>query len=265
MPEIGATLREARMRAKIDINEVETRTKIRAKYLRAMENEEWDLLPGEVYIRSFLRTYGEFLGLDPRQLVDDFRRQYENPSDHEPPPIAPPSRERQRQRDRQRQQRNRPRRGVPSWAIIGLVLVVVIAVLVVVGTRNNSSRHDTSPQATATHHTHRRHASKKKHKATHKAAPPTSVTLSMVPTGAVYVCLVNGAGKVLIPGTIYNTGDTIPSQTARKLLLTLGNASVTIKANGQTVPISASSGAIGLRFTPTGHSALSSSQQPTCT
>ena len=69
------------MRAKIDINEVETRTKIRAKYLRALENEEWDLLPGEIYVKSFLRTYGEYLGLDTRQLVDDFRRQYE------PPPI----------------------------------------------------------------------------------------------------------------------------------------------------------------------------------
>ena len=67
------------MRAKIDINEVETRTKIRAKYLRAIENEEWDLLPGEVYVKSFLRTYGEYLGLDTRQLIDDFRRRYERP------------------------------------------------------------------------------------------------------------------------------------------------------------------------------------------
>ena len=72
-------LREARMRAKIDINEVETRTKIRAKYLRAIENEEWDLLPGDVYVKSFLRTYGEYLGLDSRQLIDDYRRRYERP------------------------------------------------------------------------------------------------------------------------------------------------------------------------------------------
>ena len=84
------------MRAKIDINEVETRTKIRAKYLRALENEEWDLLPGEVYVKSFLRTYGEYLGLDTRELVDDFRRQYERPSDQEMRPIAPPGRERER-------------------------------------------------------------------------------------------------------------------------------------------------------------------------
>ena len=119
MDEIGPRLREARMRLKIDINEVETRTKIRAKYLRAMENEEWDLLPGEVYVRSFLRTYGDFLGLDSRELIDDYRRRYESPTDHEPPPIAPPGRER---RDRVRPRR----RGlpVPTWAIVGVVLAV---------------------------------------------------------------------------------------------------------------------------------------------
>ena len=50
MAEIGATLREARLRAKIDIVEVEEATKIRAKYLRALENEEWGLLPGPAFV-----------------------------------------------------------------------------------------------------------------------------------------------------------------------------------------------------------------------
>ena len=50
MAEIGATLRDARIRARIDMSEVESETKIRAKYLRAIENEEWDLLPGPVYV-----------------------------------------------------------------------------------------------------------------------------------------------------------------------------------------------------------------------
>ena len=68
MPDIGATLREARMRARIDISEIEAETKIRAKYLRALENEEWDLLPGPTYVKSFLRTYAEALGLDAKLL-----------------------------------------------------------------------------------------------------------------------------------------------------------------------------------------------------
>ncbi|MGN6167506.1 MAG: helix-turn-helix domain-containing protein, partial [Solirubrobacteraceae bacterium] len=74
MAGIGSTLRDARIRARIDIAEVEARTKIRAKYLRAIENEEWDLLPGPVYIKSFLRTYGDYLGLDSRMLVEEFKR-----------------------------------------------------------------------------------------------------------------------------------------------------------------------------------------------
>src|ERR1700712_1316966 len=117
--DIGSRLREARMRAKIDINEVETRTKIRAKYLRALENEEWDLLPGEVYVKSFLRTYGDYLGLDTRQLVDDFRRQSGRPSAQERPPIAPPGRERER---------NSRGRVLPPWLIIGVVVIAIVGV-----------------------------------------------------------------------------------------------------------------------------------------
>src|ERR1700761_2890594 len=99
MTDIGSTLREARMHARIDISEVELRTKIRAKYLRAIENEEWDLLPGPVYVRSFLKTYGDYLGLDRRLLVDEFKRRYERP-DHDARPLTSlSSRDRERARD----------------------------------------------------------------------------------------------------------------------------------------------------------------------
>src|SRR5262249_58134032 len=77
MPEIGETLRDARMRARIDVSEIESRTKIRAKYLRALENEEWGLLPGPTFVKSFLRTYGEALGLDGKALVEEYRHSHE--------------------------------------------------------------------------------------------------------------------------------------------------------------------------------------------
>ena len=73
MPEIGDQLRETRMRNRIDITEVEAATKIRAKYLRALENEEWDLLPGPTFVKTFLRTYADYLGLDARKLVEEYR------------------------------------------------------------------------------------------------------------------------------------------------------------------------------------------------
>src|SRR3954470_780707 len=81
MPEIGATLREARMRARIDVSEIEATTKIRAKYLRALENEEWSLLPGPTFVKSFLRTYAQALGLDGRSLVEESRLHHESPSE----------------------------------------------------------------------------------------------------------------------------------------------------------------------------------------
>jgi cytoskeletal protein RodZ len=109
------------------MSEVENQTKIRAKYLRAIENEEWDLLPGPVYVKSFLRTYGDYLGLDSRMLVEEFKRRYERPHDHEmAPPIASLGRERERER--------MPRPALPPWAPIAFVLVVIVAVLFVVGT-----------------------------------------------------------------------------------------------------------------------------------
>src|ERR687890_2905260 len=88
MPEIGATLREARMRQRIDISDIEAQTKIRAKYLRALESEEWDLLPGTTFVKSFLRTYAEYLGLDARMLVEEYRQRYERPSTQELTPFA---------------------------------------------------------------------------------------------------------------------------------------------------------------------------------
>src|SRR3954466_11001414 len=86
---IGDSLREARMRQRLDIADVEARTKIRAKYLRALENEEFGMLPGSTFVRTFLRTYAELLGLDPQLLVEEYRTNYEPRDDLDVQPIAP--------------------------------------------------------------------------------------------------------------------------------------------------------------------------------
>src|SRR6202453_4234872 len=88
MAEIGPTLREARMRARIDVSEIEAKTKIRAKYLRALENEEWGLLPGPTFVKSFLRTYAQALDLDGKALVEEYRLQHERPSESMLEPIV---------------------------------------------------------------------------------------------------------------------------------------------------------------------------------
>ena len=76
MFEIGTTLREARLRRGLDMPECERQTKIRGKYLRAMEDEEFDVLPAPTYVRGFLRAYAEFLGLDGRLVVDEYESRF---------------------------------------------------------------------------------------------------------------------------------------------------------------------------------------------
>src|ERR1700735_874510 len=98
MADIGETLRDARMRAHVDVSEIEAKTKIRAKYLRALENEEWGLLPGPTFVKSFLRTYAEALGLDGKALVEEYRRSQEYQGEDVPGEPIVASGERRRSR-----------------------------------------------------------------------------------------------------------------------------------------------------------------------
>ena len=76
MFEIGNSLREARLRQGLDYVDVERVTKIRPKYLRALEDEEFETLPAQTYVKGFLRTYAEQLGLDGQLYVDEYNSRY---------------------------------------------------------------------------------------------------------------------------------------------------------------------------------------------
>jgi len=245
------------MRDRIDISEVEAQTKIRAKYLRAIENEEWDLLPGPVYAKSFLRTYGDYLGLDSRMLLDEFKRRYEHPSEHDVRPIGSIA-----SRDRERRERRPRAPRIPSWAPIVAVIVLILVVLGVVGSLSQSSTPTTAHRPSPRHHP--RAPVVAKTSTTTLPATPTAATLKMVPTATVYVCLVNGSGAKLINERTFTVGEAIPAQTAPKLLLTLGNASVQMNVNGKSTPVSPSPTAIRLLITPTSVTHIPLSQSPTC-
>src|SRR5919112_3910724 len=93
--EIGNSLREARLRQHLDFAELEQATKIRGKYLRALEEEQFEQLPSQTYVKGFLRTYAEYLGLDGQLYVDEFNTRYVVGED-EPPVRARPTARRQR-------------------------------------------------------------------------------------------------------------------------------------------------------------------------
>src|SRR2546423_4099674 len=66
---IGQALRKARVERGKSIEEASRETRIRAEYLHALERERFDVLPGDVYVRGFLRSYSNYLGLDPDKVL----------------------------------------------------------------------------------------------------------------------------------------------------------------------------------------------------
>src|SRR2546430_11556022 len=76
MFEIGNSLREARLRQQLDFPELEQQTKIRAKYLKALEAEDFDVLPAPTYVKGFLRNYADALGLEGQLYVDEYNSRF---------------------------------------------------------------------------------------------------------------------------------------------------------------------------------------------
>ena len=242
------------MHARIDIIDVEQATKIRAKYLRAMEDEEWSVLPGPTYIKSFMRTYGDYLGLDSRALVDSYKREYERVPETDLHPFGAGRRTRQAPRE--------PGRWRPVL-IVAAVLVVIIAALVIIGSTGGGDNNGVPPNTPATTTKAKKKGAAKAKKKTVVAAP-TTVKLQVVPTGTVYVCLVDGTGKKLIPGLTLTTGNPSKVFTARRFRITLGNAQAQLRVNGKLGPVPAASAGIGLELTAKGRKALAAGTRPNC-
>ena len=244
MAEVGATLREARMRAKIDITDVELATKIRAKYLRALENEEWGSLPGPTYVKSFLRTYADYLGLDGRLLIEEYKRRNESPSEAELPPIRP---------GRERERGGRGGRGGPAVSprvvVGGLVVLALLGALYGLGAWGSGGNSSSPAPST------RGPAAARGHHARHRprAAPRArTVRLQLLPSAPVYVCLADGAGRTLIPGRTLNPGQPSPVFTRSRFLVRIGNSAVKLKVNGRTVAVPATPTAANYTITPAG-------------
>jgi cytoskeletal protein RodZ len=101
--EIGSSLREARVRQGLDFEELEARTKVRAKYLRFLEEERFEQLPGHAYTKGFLQVYADALGLDGRLYVEEYNLRYvggEDAAAHaaQKAPRAPAVRQQRRRR-----------------------------------------------------------------------------------------------------------------------------------------------------------------------
>ena len=141
MFEIGNSLREARLRQGLEFADVERATKIRPKYLRALEHEQFESLPAQTYVKGFLRTYAEFLGLDGQLYVDEYNSRYVTGEDD-----AVPFKPRRSYGHRAR------RRRVESSVVLGaLVGIGIVAALVIAAWKSGEPEPTrTAPAAAAT-------------------------------------------------------------------------------------------------------------------
>lgn len=252
--EIGPTLREARIRRKIDLTEIEERTKIRVRFLRALETEEWDLLPGPTYTRSFLRTYANFLGLDGERLADDFRRlqedqMLEHPGGRDPHPPVP-------------EQLGGDPGGGPRFGprVIGaLIAAALIAVIVIVGVTGNSSNNSTSNASGNGKGKHHKH-----HKGGAAKQKP-GVSLDLTATADVWVCAIAADGTRVVNGAILPTGTHEGPFRSPKFDLAFGNGSVDMKVNGKSFQVQNTPSPVGYEVTPTGTRLLQPGTRPNCT
>ncbi len=268
MPEIGATLREARMRARIDVSEIEAQTKIRARYLRALENEEWDLLPGPTFIKSFLRTYAGALGLDGKALVEEYRVNFEHSGEQE---IQPLSAQRRRARTGGEVGNSSPGGGGgPSrgyMITVGLVGLLIVILIIGLLTRGSSPKNDagsSSGRHSGRHISSAQHPDRQPRHGAGSRPTAGEVSVSLEATAPVWVCLMNGAQQKLIPGVDLQPGQSNGPFHAKRFEVTLGNASVNLTVDGKVVSVPTSSTAIGYLITPRGTSTLAPGRGPTC-
>jgi cytoskeleton protein RodZ len=151
--ELGNSLREARLRQGLDFPELELATKIRAKYLRALEAEEFEQLPSQTYVKGFLRSYAEYLGLEGQLYVDEYNSRFVAPEEDLQLRPRRSSARPPRQREHRRLERNVV---VLTLVAIGVIVALIIAAWKFGGT--SSTQIPNLRNKTAKKHAAKKHA-----------------------------------------------------------------------------------------------------------
>jgi helix-turn-helix protein/uncharacterized protein DUF4115 len=255
---IGEVFREARRRREIDLAEVEQATRIRPRFLRAIEAEEWDVLPGGVYTRGFIRAYAAFLGLDGDRLAEDYRETVEGASrewtspeaEH---PASPPFRARRRLASGCLPGR--------AWLVgAGVVGIAALAIVVLPGggsvTRNGAGKRPNSSSATTGDAANRR-LGRRNH---------PGLSMRLAASAEVWVCVLDGRGRRLVDGRILEEGAEAGPFRSGSFTVSFGNGAVSMTIDGKEAEIPPTSSPIGYAVDASGKLVeLSESERPTCT
>ena len=247
---VGTILREARNRRKVELSEVEAATRIRFRYLRAIEDEEWDVLPGGAYTRAFIRTYASFLGLDGDRLVEDYREGVE-PWHRADPVRSQPLGDRAP---------TAPRGALFAGLAVLAVVAVAVAAIVAFPTGGGGGSSPARPD---------RELLRGREAPSREKAPPTrseaAVTVRLTASAEVWACLLNAKGKPLVNGLILEAGAEEGPFHSGSFTVSFGNGEVKMLIDGREAEIPATSSPVGYAIDSAGKlTELEEAERPTC-
>jgi transcriptional regulator with XRE-family HTH domain len=251
---IGATLREARTRRKVDLSEVEAATKIRIRYLQAIENEDWDVLPGGAYTRGFIRTYAGYLGLDGERLAEEYRRGTapaggeRAPRRVEPVASGTPAAGRSR---------------IPSRFLAVVVSLALVGLVIAIGLTGGDDDGNGSPSAPNAQPDSKRNAVKSERRA---VAVQPGVAVRLEATAEVWVCLLDSDEEPVVNGEILQAGAEAGPFRADGFTASFGNGEFELTIDGKPAETPSSSSPIGYEIDSGGDlTPLEEGERPDCT
>jgi cytoskeletal protein RodZ len=201
MFEIGGSLREARLKRNLTPADVQKAIRIRDRYLQALEEERWELLPGDAYVKGFLRTYADYLGLDGSLYVDEYNNRFAHPE--EQPLLVP-------ERFARRPNRRLGGTGLlRPLAAVGVLVAIVAAVAAWQLSGSSGTKQGSPPTSVPTTTTPRTTAPKKHKK--HVSAPLPSRAVLVASRGDSWLWVRSGSAKgpTVYEGTLVQ-GKTLP-------------------------------------------------------
>jgi hypothetical protein len=233
MFEIGPSLRDARRQRGVDLDAAQRATHIRRRYLEAIEDERFDLLPAPPYARGFLREYADYLGLDGDLYVAEYDERFAPREEHQqlaPVPLRSPT------------------RVVPGSLVAIVLAVIVVAIgLAAWSLGGKGGKHATvSPPTPGTTTQHVRTHPKPKARPKPRPLPPPKPLVLTAARGDCWISVhVGSASGPLVYEQVLAQGHSVTFGLRKRLVLRVGaGANLDAKANGRAITLPHSVGDI---------------------
>ena len=253
---VGTTLRETRTDRGVELSEVEAATKIRRRFLVAIENEAWEVLPGSAYAAGFVRAYADYLGLDGARMAAECPLRPVPPATEGETPRAP------------------LRWRLPPAVAVSVALIALIAVVGLLwGGGGDGGNTVSKPAAEAPGQegpasVPASGGSGSGGQAAHQAVESEGgpMELSLTTTAELWVCLLGKDGKPLVDGIVLPPGAEEGPFRSGSFTVSFGNGEVEMRIDGRDSEIPESASPLGYEVGPGGDlSPLSEAERPTCT